>query len=166
MRHTWLGLFSAALVGLIFSIAHAADAGTSGNDFVGTVAVAGKFEIESGKLALQRSKNQAVRSFAQRMIADHTETATKMKAVITELGMAQPADTLDQAHQTLVDGLQTVDAASFDRAYIDEQRKAHEEAVDLFQRFSQNGDSPRLKQFAVDTLPTLRTHLEIVKALH
>ena len=42
---------------------------------------------------------------------------------------------------------------------------AQVEAVDLFKAYAKDGDTPRLKAFAADLLPTLVGHLEHVKKL-
>ncbi len=39
------------------------------------------FEIESSRMALQMSRNQAVRSFAQMMVNDHTRMMNEMMAM-------------------------------------------------------------------------------------
>src|SRR3954454_15419223 len=45
------------------------------------------FEIQSSQLARQRSRNPAVRSFAQRMIRDHSMTS---QALVSRLGLQSP----------------------------------------------------------------------------
>ena len=55
--------------------------------------------------------------------------------------------------------------AEFDRLYIDEQAKGHDEAVNLFTSYSEGGDNPTLKAFASETLPTLKMHQDHVKKL-
>jgi sporulation protein YlmC with PRC-barrel domain len=45
------------------------------------------------------------------------------------------------------------------------QLSGHEEAVKLFDQYSQSGDKPELKQFAQQTLPNLREHLQHVQQL-
>ena len=51
-------------------------------DFLNKAAVGNKFEIESSRLALDKSKSEAVRTFANMMIKDHGEAAVKMKAAV------------------------------------------------------------------------------------
>jgi sporulation protein YlmC with PRC-barrel domain len=40
------------------------------------------------------------------------------------------------------------------------QFEGHQKAVALFEGYAQNGDNPQLKQFAQQTVPTLREHLQ------
>lgn len=46
------------------------------------------------------------------------------------------------------------------------QSAGHEEAVSLFSAYAKDGDQSALKTFAVETLPTLKDHLEHAKKLH
>jgi putative membrane protein len=43
---------------------------------------------------------------------------------------------------------------------------AHEDAVSLFERYSKGSDNPDLKSWAGKTLPALKHHLEMAKALN
>jgi len=45
------------------------------------------------------------------------------------------------------------------------QLKAHEQAVSLFRRYSRNGRTAPLKDFASKTLPTLEHHLQMIQAI-
>ena len=46
------------------------------------------------------------------------------------------------------------------------QENAHEDAVSLFERYAKGGDNPDLKSWADKTLPALKHHLEMAKALN
>ena len=53
-----------------------------------------QFEIQSSQLALTASQNQAVRNFANLMIAAHTQMSQNMAATAQSAGIAPPAATL------------------------------------------------------------------------
>jgi len=53
----------------------------------------------------------------------------------------------------------------FDSTYDQMQKQAHQEAVALFEAYSQNGDNPDLKQWAAKTLPHLKEHLSMAEKL-
>lgn len=93
--------------------------------FVAHAAVGDLFEIESSKLALERSSNAAVREFATMMVEDHGQMSAKLKAAAGPLGITVPAE-LDPPHQKKLKMLRdTTDAEMFDRAYIEAQTNAH-----------------------------------------
>ena len=51
-------------------------------DFVKQAAISDMFEIESSKLAQQKADADS-KAFAEKMIKDHTETSTELKALVS-----------------------------------------------------------------------------------
>jgi putative membrane protein len=137
----------------------------SADEFLAKAAVGNKFEIDSSKLALTRSKSENVKTFANKMITDHGQATLKMKQAVTDAKVKAPSDALDARHQAVLDDLKKKDGAAFDQAYAEAQLKGHEETVAMFETYSKGGDNLRIKQFASDLLPTLRGHLDHVKKL-
>lgn len=129
-------------------------------EFVKKAAVSNQFEIATSELAVERTDNAVVRDFAERMIADHKKAGKDLKAAVDEAGMQLTVpEQLDEKHQEMVQELRDAEAGEFDEKYIDMQAKAHDEAVGLFEDYSENEDAEQnLRDFAVKTLPTLQTH--------
>jgi putative membrane protein len=153
------GAFLGALVP-----AYAQQAAVSGQEFVATAASSNKFEVQSSWMALKVSTNKDVKSFAQEMVDDHKKAAKGLKAAASAEKIEFPKATNDK-DKALLAALKGKRAAEFDRIYIDEQTKAHDEAIGLFTAYSQAGDKPKLKAFAAETLPTLKKHQEHVQKL-
>ena len=61
--------------------------------------------------------------------------------------------------------MQMVSGASFDRSYIKDQIKAHEDTVNLFKKEIASGQDQRAKDFASSTLPTVQAHLTKIKQI-
>lgn len=139
-----------------------AKAATDPAAFARLAASSNALEIDSSNLALERSQNEEVRAFAQKMIDDHTAAGEKMKAAAQEAGVEVVAE-MNEADQQALQALQ--DATDFDQAYLDLQAKAHDEAVGLFETFSTGGQESALKDFAAETLPTLQDHQAQVRSL-
>lgn len=133
--------------------------------FLASAAVGNMFEVESSKLALERSQSEAVKAFAQRMVDDHSAAAVKFKEAVLEAKLAMPADRLDAKHRAVMDELAGKQGGDFDKAYIDAQHKAHVETVDLFKGYAQGGADSRMRTFAAELLPTLEAHLEHVSRM-
>jgi putative membrane protein len=53
----------------------------------------------------------------------------------------------------------------FDRAFMQDQIKNHQEAIQLFQAEAQTGQDPRLRKYASDTLPMLYRDLQEAQAI-
>ena len=143
-----------------------ANAATSTQEFVRKAAIANEFEIESSHLALERSRNRDVRAFAERMIEDHLTTGDRLELAIRDSRQRlRLPRALDNTHMNKLRQLERVSNRNFDQMYLQMQRDAHREAVQLFTDYRRNGADPALREFARETLPHLRDHREHVAQL-
>jgi putative membrane protein len=55
--------------------------------------------------------------------------------------------------------------ADFDRQFMADQIKNHQEAIQLFEAEAQTGQDPRLRKYASDTLPILYRDLQQAQAI-
>jgi putative membrane protein len=133
--------------------------------WVKTVAAANFFEIESSKIALEKSSSEDVKKFAQQMIDDHTKAGEKLASVLKNQGMELPPRDLAPKQADAIELLKKVDGKDFDAAYVSLQHGAHMEAVTLFMTYAAKPDDAALGAFAKETVPTLEMHLEHVKML-
>ena len=133
------------------------------DDFVDEVSAKGIAEIESAKLALEKSSASDVRSFAQKIIADHTSANAKLAAIASQkkLEVATEAELTTKAKKFI---LEQREGESFDEAYANNQVKAHEETIELFQQALVSEDA-EIAAFAKATLPHLQQHLKLAKEL-
>lgn len=160
------GKFIATTLFTAFLLSTTAFANDTAQEFVTKASIAGKFEIETSKLALEKSKDADVKGFAQQMIDDHTKADKEMKATIKEAKLSvKPAESLDEKHQKKLDELKK-ETDNFDKEYLKIQESAHDEAVSLFSDYAKDGDNASLKAFADKTLPTLKSHKEHVEKLN
>ena len=137
-----------------------ADIQADGISFVMTMAIGDLFEIESSNLALDRSRNNEIKSFARMMAQDHAQSAEKLKDAYKKSGIADPLPTrLDQAHAQKMARLRSLTGPDFDHAYMLAHLEGHQQAVTLLQTYSLKGDKPALKMFATEALPTVQKHL-------
>ena len=106
-----------------------------------------------------------MKGFASQMVKDHGEAAAKLKQAVTDARLKAPPDSLYAKHQAIYDGLKKKDGMAFDQAYVDAQMTGHVETVAMVEAYAKDGNNPRLKAFANEVLPTLRSHLDHVKRL-
>jgi len=130
----------------------------SPQEFATMVAQSNMFEIESSKLALDKSKQDEVRSFAQQMIDDHTKAGEAMKEAAQKASVSETPQKLNAEYQAKMDTLQNASGEAFDEMYWQMQLREHRQAVQLFTQFSQQ-EGP-LAEFAKNTLPALQGHLD------
>lgn len=130
--------------------------------FLRDAAMGGMLQMELGKLATEKGSSDEVKQFGQKMIDDHARASDHLKRVAARENVALP-DSLDSKHQSRIDKLSKLSGPQFDKAYMKDQLKDHEQDVRDFQNESQNGSDPGVKRFASKTLPMLQEHLEIAK---
>ena len=132
-------------------------------EFVPVAAQSNMLEIQMAKLALKKSQDDQVRQFAQRMVNDHSKAGKNLKQAVqkSDAGVKVPSK-LDAAHQAKLDKLQGLSGQSFDTTYVNMNVKAHQQAVNLFQTYSKNGQKGPVRTFASKTLPTLKDHLQMI----
>ena len=130
-----------------------------------TVASSNLFEIESSRLALARSRSNAIKEFADRMVGDHTRAANRVRQILGEMGASLPPLMLEPPHQQKLDALKTVDNPQFDKAYVEAQYIEHVEAIAVVREYARSGDNERLKGLAAEALAVLQSHLDHVTRL-
>ncbi len=133
-------------------------------NFVEKAAISDMYEIESSRLALERSTVQPVKDFAQMMIDAHTATSAELTSLVSGAGVMAPT-AMDNDHMGKLDELRNASAEDFDDKYIDQQTEAHENALDLLRDYSDDGQNTGLQAFAAKTAPAVEQHLQQVKAL-
>lgn len=133
--------------------------------FVQAAVVGNLFEVESSRLALERTRSAAIKTFAQHMVDDHSAAAVKLADAINKAKLASPPMRLDARHLTMLDGLRARQGADFDQAYVEVQYAAHVDAVEQFKGYAAGGENADLKAVARELLPTLQKHLDEVTKL-
>jgi putative membrane protein len=132
--------------------------------FVEKASLANMYEIEAGKIALERSKVQAVKDFAQTMVEGHGAGLAELTSLSTA-AMVTPPSALDNDHMGKLDALRKASVEDFDNVYIDQQTEAHENTLNLMRDFAFNGEDAGLQSFASKTIPAVEEHLAAVRAL-
>lgn len=136
--------------------------------FAFAAANGGAMEIESGQLAMTKSKNPEVKAFAAQMVKDHSTAAAELKAIAAKLDLKLP-DTLSSEHQMHLRELKTLNDLAFDKQYMTMMIADHANTVKLFDDGTRIPDAD-LKAFAAKTIPVIRAHrvkaLEIGKKLN
>jgi putative membrane protein len=162
-RMTKAHLLAAAGATLLAASAFAQTPATS--EFVNKAAQSDMLEIQASQFVAPNA-DADTKPFAERMIRDHTETSNELKQIV-ESGKvrAELPSTLDSEHQKKLDDLKNLSGRELDRQYDRMQLQAHQEAVDLFSRYSQAGDNNDLKAWVTKILPHLREHLAMAQKL-
>ncbi|MGE8482314.1 DUF4142 domain-containing protein [Pseudomonas sp. FP1740] len=161
LRHLALAVALSTGMGTAFA--------ASSNDFVDDAAAGGIAEVETSKLALEKSSSADIKAFAKMMITDHSKANEELAALAKKHDIEVPDSTtlVKQAKEKILD----LREESFDKAYANNQVKAHEEAIERFKKEANTVTDDRtkgateLKAFAQKMLPTLENHLALAKKL-
>jgi putative membrane protein len=142
-----------------------ADVSMSDSHFLQKAAQAGNYEVKGSELAVKKSKNTDVQSFAKQMVDDHTKAGEEVKALAAKKKVkvsAEPSFT----QKTSLMLLEKKDGHDFDESYAENVGvDAHKSTVKLFEKAAKSADDPEIKEFANKTLPTLNHHLKMAKEL-
>ena len=135
------------------------------DSFLREAAQSGMAEVMLGNLALQKSQNEQIKSFAQQMVADHTTANGELATIAQSKSVALPTE-VSAKQKSAVNKLNGMSGMEFDKAFMKQMVKDHEAAVKLFSRESERGTDNETKAFAAKTLPTLQNHLQMARTLN
>jgi putative membrane protein len=132
--------------------------------FVAAATSAGMLEVQLGHYAVQNASSDDVKRFGQHMVDDHTQANTELNIIAARLRMDAPKD-LNKHDQNVLDRIEKTSGPEFDKEYVAQMVKDHEDAVDLFTEEANDGNNTEIKGFAQQTLPMLQNHLQMAKDL-
>ncbi len=158
-------IFGAGLALLFAASAHAAPPPQGPTaDFVTKAAQSDEFERREGRLVATHGHSLAVKKFGAEMVVAHSKTTMALKSAIRRAHLAPPPKpdlTDDQAH--MIAELKALHGAAFDKAYIDQQVKAHEDTLAVMQGYAQGGPAGPIEVAAKKTVPLVQHHLDMAK---
>jgi putative membrane protein len=117
-------------------------------------------EIDAAKLALQKSSNDKLKEFAALMVKDHTAANDMLKQMRSGLPGSASA-----AQQAIQQKLGMLSGSVFDQFYILAQIHAYEDLLELVNDEIASGRDAKAKAFASEILPTVQTHLKMIRVL-
>jgi putative membrane protein len=147
------------------STAQAADVPSADKTFMKKAAEGGLLEIQASQIAVQKTQDSQVKSFADKMVTDHTKAGDELNALAQSKGVTLPTDpSITQRAKLKI--LNSETGTHFDKTYAkDIGVSAHKDTVALFQKEAANGKDPDVKAFAEKTLPTLQEHMKMATDL-
>jgi len=160
MRQNMLaGVAAAALIAGTAAAQDFANRMSTADHFMTAAAEGGLAEVEMGRVAVQNASDTKVRQFGQRMIDDHTRINHELTQLAARKNVTLPT-TPSPKQKTTLDRLSKLQGAEFDRAYMEDMVKDHQEDIVEFTRAYNNERDPDAKAFAGKTHPTVEAHLK------
>ncbi len=127
-----------------------------------------KIDVDRGKLALQHTKNDEVKQFAEQMVDDHQAGIKEATALAKRLHVKpQPSEvskSLQEGAKKARARLEKEKGAAFDKDYIDTEVAYHEAVIDAVKNVLVPGaKNAELKALLQNAVPTLEGHLQHAK---
>jgi putative membrane protein len=157
-------LIAAAALCVSGGVAAGARQDLTDQSFVKQAAQDGMAEVEMGNVAAEKASSDDVKTFASRMVRDHSKANAELADLAQAKHLKVPTK-LDVRHRAMIDALKLRSGASFDAAYAKHMVADHNKAISLFTKESQSSDA-ELSVFAKKTLPTLKEHKKMADALN
>ncbi len=120
-------------------------------------------EVQMGQLAKEKGQSDAVKSYGQMLVTDHSANNEKATALAEQNGLSAPTEP-SAKQKAGYDKLNGLSGAAFDREFAKMMVMDHKEDIAKFKRQAAKKDDP-FAQFASDTLPVLQKHLEAAEKL-
>ena len=133
-------------------------------DFAVKAANAGLMEVQLGEYASKNATDKSVKQFGSMMVKDHSKANDELKALATSKNISIPAAVGEDKTDDMND-LMKKTGKDFDKAYMNQMVKDHKDAIDLFQKASDDSKDADMKAFASKTLPALKKHLDEAEAI-
>jgi len=132
--------------------------------FINAVGPSDQFEMQTSQIALQKSRNPAVRAYAQQMIDQHTTSSQQLTQLAAAKG-ANLSQSLDPTQERLLAAVQGAGPGSFDRTYLSGQITGHTATVLTYNDEIKSGQDADVKAYAQQNLPMIQQHLADARRL-
>lgn len=158
--------------------------------FVSDMLADGNAEVELARMGEQKATSPAVKRFAEMMVADHMKAGDQLKQIAASYNIQPDTSKDNDKHKDAMDKLSKLQGADFDREFMKTMVDDHKDAVgDLESRVdshapvqdkltnkpdkdtnvtpekADNHVDASINQWASDTLPTVRHHLDEAKQI-
>ncbi|SFD02000.1 putative membrane protein [Massilia yuzhufengensis] len=129
------------------------------------MAVANMAEVETGKLALSKSQNAEVKTFAQQMVDDHGKALADVQALAQAKGVTLPTEP-DAKHKAMAAKLEKLSGDAFDKEYMKQAGLADHKATHAkLKKISKGAKDADVKAAADKTIPTVEQHLKAAQQM-
>ena len=156
---------SVAVIAVALAVSAPAFAVEKTEDFIKKTAAANLFEVEHSKVAAQKAVSPAVKTFAAKMVADHTKAKADFEATLKTANRAYTPAQLENDQLKKIDDLVKANLADLEKDYLKAQKDAHQDVVGMFKDYAKDGENAQLKAWASKMLPDLEAHLAEVDKL-
>lgn len=124
----------------------------------------GMAEIAQSQIALRKTKNPEIRTYAQKMIDDHNMLSMNMKPVMDALGVTPPMK-LNEAHRIEEKRLNAMSGKDFDAEYVKAMTADHVKTLAMFKNEEATTGNQQLKDTVSQGKPVIQMHTDMIEAM-
>ena len=168
-------LFLMILVAAVTSQSNAASSaatasGPTDPEIAHIVVTANTIDVDAGKMATSKTKNEEVKKFAQQMVTDHTAVNKQATELAGKLHVTPKENPTSNSLKTAADDtskkLKGLKGADFDKAYVDNEVSFHQTVLDAIDKtLLPSAKNMELKALITKVRPAIAAHLEHAKML-
>lgn len=127
-------------------------------------AITGNYaEVAMGELAKKNASSQDVKDFGDMLIKDHGNANSKALDIAKRINVTDPGGPTAKQKKDH-DKLAKLRGSEFDKAFKKHMVVDHEKDIDAYTKASKASNTD-VAQYAADTLPTLKKHLDKAQSL-
>jgi putative membrane protein len=130
--------------------------------FVNKAADSGNDEIALAKLAAEKANNSEVKSFAQKLVDDHSMVASELQTLASQKNVKIDQDMdKDRAYKRL----SKKSGSDFDQEFVEHMIDEHEKDIKMFEKAASDAKDPDVRSFASKHVDHLKQHLQEAQSL-
>jgi putative membrane protein len=115
-------------------------------------------EVAAGKVATEKAQSPEVKKYAQHMVDEHSKMLEEGKQLAQAKGVTPPSQP-EKKHQAALQKLQKASGGDFDRQYMQQMVKDHQEVLKVAEKAAKDAKDPQLKAHAQKGAPHIKEHL-------
>ena len=121
-------------------------------------------EIRIGQAAESMGSSQGVKDFGKMLVADHTKHKDQAVAIAKAMNVPVPDGTTPEA-DSAYKMTTSMSGGGFDKDFVSAMIDDHRKDIDKFQQEAASSDPAQVTDFAKQSLPTLKKHLQTAQSL-
>jgi len=127
-------------------------------EFMMSAAHSDQNEIQFSKMALAKGVTGSTKTFAEKMITDHTKSTANLKPIAAKAGVTLPTD-MDADHKALAPLMEKLSGKAFEDKYNTQMVADHQKTANTMAAHQQMTKNADLQKFITNTLPVVESHL-------
>lgn len=134
---------------------HATDA-----EFMQSAAHSDQNEIQLSKMALAKGVTGMTKTYADKMIADHTKSSANLKPIAAKAGVTLPTD-MDADHKAMAPQMEKLSGKAFETKYVAQMVADHQKTANTLKAHKTMTKNTALSGWIDTTLPVVEEHLNM-----